>query len=90
VSLHAIAVEPGLIFSQPKGTLLHMYCKRSVFDTWYAAGQSVLHDHTQSLLLITVVGFSESAQCLVPLGLERIGYQPIAGINVHEALTSQV
>jgi hypothetical protein len=31
-SLHAIAVEPGLIFSQPKGTLLHMYLAKTQLE----------------------------------------------------------
>lgn len=31
-SLHAIAVEPGLIFSRPKGTLLHMYLAKTQLE----------------------------------------------------------
>jgi hypothetical protein len=31
-SLHAIAVEPGLIFGQPNGTLLHMYLAKTQLE----------------------------------------------------------
>jgi hypothetical protein len=43
-----------------------------------------------SLLLVAILSVCEDAQCLVPLGLQRIGNESVVRVTLHEATAREV